>query len=192
MNLDISGWKNFTINEIFYINSSKKKFNADKIQQIYETQQTNTYPYVVRSAVNNGIRGYINENTQFLNEANTISFGQDTATMFYQDKPYFTGDKIKIFSPKNFSLNHNRAIFLILILQKAFAMFEWGKNSFKIEILENLQLKLPTLENGEINLNFMENYIKATQNKISQILNAYEALNAQNERERERESKIAA
>ena len=45
---------------------------------------------------NNGQKGFINEDESFLNDGNTISFGQDTATMYYQEFPYFTGDKIKI------------------------------------------------------------------------------------------------
>lgn len=49
---------------------------------------------------NNGCRGFIEQDLIYLNAANTISFGQDTATMFYQEHPYFTGDKIKILSPK--------------------------------------------------------------------------------------------
>lgn len=34
---------------------------------------------------NNVQRGYIIEDEKYLNEGNTISFGQDTATAYYQD-----------------------------------------------------------------------------------------------------------
>lgn len=54
------------------------------------------YPYVVRMGSNNGQKGYIDEDEKYLNPGNTISFGQDTATMYYQETPYFTGDKIKM------------------------------------------------------------------------------------------------
>ena len=85
----------FRIGELFEINSYKKRFDANKVV-ISEVGK----PYVVRTSLNNGVRGYINEDEQYLNEGNTISFGQDTATMFYQEKPYFTGDKIKIVKSK--------------------------------------------------------------------------------------------
>ena len=41
----------------------------------------------------------------------TISFEQDTATIFYQEKPYFTGDKIKVIFYRDCELNPEFAIF---------------------------------------------------------------------------------
>ena len=111
-------WKMFRIGELFEINSYKKRFDANKVQ-IEEVG----FPYVVRTALNNGIRGYINEDVEFLNEGNTISFGQDTATMFYQEKPYFTGDKIKIVKCKDESFNKLNAHFFIAAMGKAFRSF---------------------------------------------------------------------
>ncbi|MDU4605105.1 MAG: restriction endonuclease subunit S [Clostridium perfringens] len=83
------------VSDIFNVSSSKKRFDANKVDIL-----TKGYPYVVRTSNNNGIKGYLNEDINYLNEGNTISFGQDTATMFYQENPYFTGDKIKILKSK--------------------------------------------------------------------------------------------
>ena len=38
-------------------------------------------------------KGNIDEPIEFLNEGNTISFGQDTATMFYQENHILQGIK---------------------------------------------------------------------------------------------------
>ena len=73
-------WGDFKIGDLFEINTYKKRFDANKVK-IFDSGD---FPYVVRTGLNNGIKGYINEDEQFLNEGNTISFGQDTATMFYQ------------------------------------------------------------------------------------------------------------
>lgn len=80
----------------FFIQSYKKRFDANKVT----VSPTGDYPYIVRMGSNNGQKGFINEDAKFLNDGNTISFGQDTATMYYQEKPYFTGDKIKILKPR--------------------------------------------------------------------------------------------
>ncbi|WP_346728170.1 restriction endonuclease subunit S [Helicobacter turcicus] len=103
--------------DLFEISTTKKKFNANEIKF------GGSYPYVARGDKNNGIRGYIDEDMQFLNSAHTISFGQDTATMFYQNKPYFTGDKIKVMSLKNGNLNRVNASFLIAVMRKSFLGF---------------------------------------------------------------------
>lgn len=150
----------FKIGNLFEINSYKKRFDANKvvISEIGE-------PYVVRTALNNGVRGYINENKVYLNEGNTISFGQDTATMFYQEKPYFTGDKIKILKSKDDKFNKQNGLFFIATMTKSFSSFSWGGSSFNIEIIGNQLIKLPT-QNKEPNYKTMEILISAIQKQV--------------------------
>jgi len=124
------------------------------------------HPYVVRTSLNNGIRGFINEDEGFLNDGNTISFGQDTATMFYQAKPYFTGDKIKILKLKDNNLNRLNAMFFITAMAKPFSSFSWGSASFNIKIIANQLIQLPTTPNGEIDYQFMETFIRAVQKLV--------------------------
>lgn len=107
---------------------------------------------------NNGQRGFINEDEIYLNEGNTISFGQDTATMFYQEKPYFTGDKIKILKSKDKRFGKKNAQFFIMTMSKAFSSFSWGGSSFNVKILANQKIKLPS-KNGKIDFDFMESFI---------------------------------
>lgn len=128
----------FKIGELFDINSYKKRFDANKvvISRIGN-------PYIVRTSLNNGVRGYINEDEKFLNEGNTISFGQDTATVFYQEKAYFTGDKIKILKAKNEKFNKVIAHFFISSMTKSFSSFSWGASSFNVKIIANQKIKLP-------------------------------------------------
>ena len=146
-------FEEFRIGDLFCIQTPKRKFDANKIQ--FGGQ----YPYVARGDKNNGIRGYINENTQYLNDENTISFGQDTATMFFQRDKYFTGDKIKIFKPINFGLNSRLANYIIASMRRGFSNFAWGSSSFNVEILKDVKIVLPTL-GGEINFSFMEKFIE--------------------------------
>ena len=144
----------FTLGELFEVLTSKKRFDANKVQVFEEGKN----PYVVRTSSNNGQRGFIDEDELYLNDGNTISFGQDTATMFYQEKPYFTGDKIKILKAKNKKFNKNNSQFFISTMAKAFSAFSWGSSSFNVSIIENQKLTLPT-QNGKIDFAFMENFI---------------------------------
>jgi hypothetical protein len=147
----------FRIEKLFEINSYKKRFDANKviISKIGK-------PYVVRTALNNGIRGYINEDEEFLNEGNTISFGQDTATMFYQEKPYFTGDKIKIVKSKDNRFNKLNGLFFISTMTKSFSSFSWGGSSFSVKIIGDQLMKLP-IQNNQPNYELMETLISAIQ-----------------------------
>lgn len=121
---------------------------------------------------NNGYKGHIDEDENFLNEGNTISFGQDTATMFYQEKPYFTGDKIKILKSKKASFNKKNAQFFILTMSKAFSSFSWGASSFNVKILESQKIQLP-IKNGKIDFEFMDSFIEELEAKRIEDLEAY-------------------
>lgn len=150
----------FKIGTLFEVNSYKKRFDANKVI-ISDIGK----PYVVRTSLNNGVRGYINEDEQYLNDGNTISFGQDTATMFYQEKPYFTGDKIKILKSKDNKFNKQNAQFFITSMSKSFSSFTWGSSSFNVNIIENQQIQLPIKED-KLDYKSMETFISAIQKLV--------------------------
>lgn len=161
-------WGEFKIGDLFEINTYKKRFDANKVK-IFENGR---FPYVVRTGLNNGIKGYINEDEQFLNEGNTISFGQDTSTMFYQEKQYFTGDKIKIVKSKDKRFNKNNAQFFILSMNKSFSSFTWGSSSYSVQIIQNQKIHLP-IKKGEIDFEFMESFIAELEAQRIAELEAY-------------------
>lgn len=165
-------WQSFRLGDLFEVLPYKKRFDANKVN-IYASKTKDTYPYVVRTSLNNGIRGYLKENTNFLNAGNTTSFGQDTATMFYQEKPYFTGDKIKILRCKNPNFNKINALFFITSLTKAFRNFSWGSASFSVSIIENQNISLPTNQHGKIDFHFMRTFINALMKQTIQGVAEY-------------------
>ncbi|GAA9745168.1 restriction endonuclease subunit S [Helicobacter pylori] len=171
-------WQSFRLGDLFEVLPYKKRFDANKVN-IYASKTKDTYPYVVRTSLNNGIRGYLKENTNFLNAGNTISFGQDTATMFYQEKPYFTGDKIKILRCKNPNFNKINALFFITSLTKAFRNFSWGSASFSVSIIENQNISLPTNQHGEIDFHFMHTLINALMKQTIQGVVQYSSAKIQ-------------
>ena len=151
----------FRISDLFEINSSAKRFDANKVI-IGEIGK----PYVVRTALNNGIRGFINEDDEYLNEGNTIAFGQDTATMFYQEKRYFTGDKIKIIKSKNNKLNKINAHFFITMMTRSFSSFSWGGSSFNVNIIGNQTIQLPITDNNQPDYQLMDTLMSAIQKLV--------------------------
>ena len=134
-------WKKYRTGDVLDFNSSNGIFHACNVN-IEDNKTESNHPYVVRTSQNNGIRGYISEDESKLNPANTISFAQDTAQMFYQSEPYFTGNKVKVLSVKGHALTENIATFLITCMNKAFSNFAWG-SSYDTKLLQNVMLSLP-------------------------------------------------
>ncbi|WP_164997386.1 restriction endonuclease subunit S [Helicobacter pylori] len=156
-------WGEFRLGDLFEVLSSKKIYHANTIK-IHDTQIENSYPYVVRAATNNGIKGFIIDDPTFTNEKNTLSFAQDTFTVFYQKQPYFTGNRVKILKPK-FAFKSPKILhFISAILQFILKPLTWGLGSTTESIAEfkfSLPLKptanTQTLE--DIDFDFMEKFI---------------------------------
>lgn len=160
-------WGEYKLKELFEVKTSKKRFDANKVV-VGEVG----YPYVVRTSLNNGLKGYIQEDISYLNEGNTISFGQDTATVFYQMEPYFTGDKIKILKSRLERFNRSNAQFFITAISIAFSKFGWGSSSFNTSIIENQIIALPT-KNKEIDFEFIDSFIAELEAERIAELEAY-------------------
>ncbi|WP_231230919.1 restriction endonuclease subunit S [Helicobacter pylori] len=156
-------WGEFRLGDLFEVLSSKKIYHANTIK-IHDTQIENSYPYVVRAATNNGIKGFIIDDPTFANEKNTLSFAQDTFTVFYQKQPYFTGNKVKILKPKFAFKSPKILYFISAILQFILKPLTWGLGSTTESIAEfkfSLPLK-PTAKTQtlkDIDFHFMEKFI---------------------------------
>ena len=150
-------WKEYKIKELFEVNSSKKRFDANKVDLV----EQRGFPYVVRTSKNNGIKGFIDEEEKFLNPGNTISFGQDTATMWYQENQYFTGDKIKILRSNFKKFKKENSHFFITSMLKPFKVFSWGASSFSEEIIKEQEFLLPVNSKDEIDFEYMRIFIQA-------------------------------
>lgn len=153
---DSMEWREYKLGELFEVKTYKKRFDANKVTLVSKGGS----PYVVRKSTENGIKGFISEDDSYLNEGNTISFGQDTATSFYQEQPYFTGDKIKILKAKFNGFNKENAQFFVSAITRSFSKFSWGSSSYSVDIISNQKLVLPVL-NNEIAIKYIEVISKA-------------------------------
>lgn len=154
-------FEEYCISNFFEVLTPKKRFDANKVNVL----EKGKYPYIVRMSTNNGQKGYIDENAIYLNDANTLSFGQDTATVFYQEKQYFTGDKIKILKFKNGNLNFKLGLYFVSAIFKSFSKFSWGASSFSIDVINNQKVKVP-VKNGNVDIETMEILVSAIQKLV--------------------------
>lgn len=162
-------WGKFKLGELFEVVSYKKCFDANKVTIL----EKGGHPYIVRQGTENGQKGNIDAPTKYLNPGNTISFGQDTATMFYQEKPYFTGDKIKILKPRYLRFGKSNSQFFLTAMEKAFYAFAWGSSRFNVQTLNEQVVMLPICCDGEIDFDFMDKFIAELEAERIAELSAY-------------------
>ena len=160
-----------TIGDLFRFESSNAIYHAINVE-VYGKRETNSFPYVVRSSVHNGIKGYIVEPKNGLNSGNTISLAQDTGEFFYQEKSYFTGNKVKVLMPIGFELTKRCALYLMTAMQKAFYAFTWG-SSFNTDVMKKVEVVVPVTDSGQLDVQYMEQYIKRIEAQYIKRIEAY-------------------
>ena len=157
--------KEIRLGDLFVISNSKG-VNANQVKF------GGSYPYVTRTEKDNGIAGYIYaDNLDKINPANTISFGQDTWTLFYQSEPYFTGNRVKILKLKdeNFKLTEEVALYLITAMKKVLVGLTWGTSKNEVNF-ENRTICLPVASSGEIDWQYMQERIaELEQERIAEL-----------------------
>ncbi|ESR08825.1 restriction endonuclease subunit S [Streptococcus iniae] len=157
--------------DLFEIASSKKIYHANQLENIYSSQKDNLFPYVVRKTSDNGIRGYINEPKEYLNEGNTLSFAQDTFTVYYQKEPYFTGNKVKVLKPKFKNNTEKVLLFFESVFNKTLTKSTWGQGS-TVNSISSTRIYIP-IQNKQIDFNFMESFIAELEAERIAELSAY-------------------
>ncbi len=151
--LDVRGWKNFGISNLFDIFTG-----GDKPSQYQKTG------YIVNSVenltTNNGIKEKIkfDSNKIYENFISVVSIGEGGRAFYQQEKSaIFT--RVKAMMPK-FELNVYRALFLVPIINLERIRYSYGR-VVDADRLCNTQIKLPATPQGEPDWRFMENYIKS-------------------------------
>ncbi|MCX8461733.1 hypothetical protein OTG61_25615 [Escherichia coli] len=107
-----------------------------------------------------------------------MSFGQDTATFFYQKSPYFNGRDIKVIQPKEFGFNRYNALYAVTVMRKSFCNFSWGE-TFNMSRVNDVLVSLP-VKGSAVDIKYMEAAIRAIEKLvITDVTNwATEKINA--------------
>lgn len=153
MELKISEWKKFKLNEILKrekiksISIDKRKFNNGPIN------------VVGNSRINNGIIDKLEINDdKYIHIGNVLSYGAKGGYFFYQKYVWASTDHVHMFVCEK--LNENIGLFICSIINKLIDKKGGWSSSLESSIL-NENILLPIDENGNPNWKYMEDYIKS-------------------------------
>ena len=147
-----------------FLNGKSQKAKAINKEDLSEASNDNIgyIRYVTRTAENNGcellaIRNEINE--AFIEDGNAISIGDTTATCFYQEEDFITGDHMVIVRADNW-MNKYTGLFITALLQGEQYKYSYGR-AFLMERIKETILMLPVNSHDNPDWQFMEDYIKS-------------------------------
>lgn len=159
-------WQEFSLNDkaVFSLISTTNGIDKNKII----ISEEGKHPYITRTEFRNGLDMFIGKQEKPLNNGNVISIGLDTQTVFYQQAPFYTGQNIQILSIMN--MTPNVALFILPLIKKQLETLNWGGNGATLGRLKKKRVLLPIQENGQINFDFMKQYIQMKRTQIKNTI----------------------
>ena len=155
-NLTEKKWKEFKVEKIFNVVNSKP----------YHKKQLNfsmkEIPYITRTNLNNWIEGLVKKEKFVTNPKNTIVFGAENATFFFEPFEYITWNKMYYIIGKD-KKGFNKFIWLFLTTcfnQSVKWCWFWYWKWLTWTREKNRTILLPVNENEQPDWEYMEQYTK--------------------------------
>ena len=154
--------KEFKIGDLFEV-VSNPQLNKDSFQ----FSDDGEYPYFTRTVLNNGITGYVD----YLDEkhkikGNSLAVGMLGMQFFYMEKDFYAGQFTKTIYPNFDNFSKNIAQYFIGWLNKKQKFYQGSLVRDFEKLFKGTNILLPINENGEIDYEFMENFIKAIEKLV--------------------------
>lgn len=156
--LNIDSWQEFRLDDLFSeIYKAEAHVKGDL--EFVELPGTNTIKFISRTEMNNGCDCYLpNNGISGIENGNAITIGDTTATCFYQKDEFVCGDHIVVCRAE--WLNLYTGLFLVSLLKREKYKYNYGR-AFKMDLISNTKVKLPTKSDGTPDFNYMEHYMKS-------------------------------
>lgn len=144
--IDVSGWKEFKISELFITEKSGSSIQVPTGAMISKRDfEDGNTPRVTVSNFNNGITGYYkdikNKNYRTYENFISVSF---LGTVFYQPEKTSLDMKVHCLMLKNKTLNTYIAQFLVTVIKKVISNFVYA-DQLSSTVLPELYIKLPAI-----------------------------------------------
>lgn len=161
-NVNTTSWEQFRFGD--YISDIYKGKALNKDDLLVADDCDKSIRYITRTGDNNGcelLAKYENIESQFVETGNAITIGDTTATCFYQEEVFITGDHMVVVRAD--WLNKYTGLFIVTLLTNEQYKYSYGR-AYLMDRIKDTMLKLPaTQKEGKMvpDWEYMENYIKS-------------------------------
>lgn len=164
MNLNKSQWKEFRFGDLISDIYKAKAINKDDLT--VATENSNAIRYITRTGEDNGcelLADIRDIDTKIIEKGNAITIGDTTATCFYQEEDFITGDHMVVIRADSW-LNPYTALYIVTILTNEQYKYSYGR-AYVMDRIKNTIIKLPANDNDNPDWQFIEKYIKSLHHK---------------------------
>ena len=158
--LKVDEWKEFRFGDLIDDIYKAKAINKDDLTE--QIDSNDAIRYITRTGDNNGcemlsLRSEVSP--ALAEDGNAISIGDTTATCFYQNEDFITGDHMVVVRADAW-MNKYTGLFIVSLLQAEQYKYSYGR-AYLMDRIKDTILKLPADADGNPDWQFMEDYIKA-------------------------------
>lgn len=143
--LDVDNWEEFKVSDLF---NKIYKAKAHTKEEVVEVDKG--IHFVSRTDCNNGVDITVDKDTRYegLEEANCITIGDTTATVFYQNEKFIAGDHMVVLRAD--WLNLKRGLFFRTLFAQEGIRYCYGR-AYRMDLIKDTLLKLPIKRDGNGN-----------------------------------------
>ena len=144
--LEINQFKYFRLGRLIDEPYKAHAYTKDELEEI-NNKDLSKIRYITRTADNNGCELIVkNETLSYVEEGNAITIGDTTATCFYQEEKFVTGDHMIVVRAN--WLNTYTGLFIVTLLNNEQYRYSYGR-AFLMDRVKETVLKLPICRNND-------------------------------------------
>ncbi len=147
LSLNVNEWQEFRFGSLVSSVNKAKALNKDDL--VETSNEKYGIRYITRTGDNNGCELLVDITTvdkAYIQGKNAISIGDTTATCFYQDEDFITGDHMVVVRAE--WLNKPLGLFVTSILNKEQYKYSYGRAFLMDRIMDTI-IKLPIVRNSD-------------------------------------------
>lgn len=163
--LDVSGWKEFHLYDIFHIDMGNK-FDRSKMPIGDEIN------FVGRTGLNNGINatcGFVDKVEPYEPGLITLALGGTIGACFVQPKKFYTSQNVIVLNPKQKLSFAVKAFMSSLIWHVSNMYYDAFSNELNRHIKTDFVFWLPVTSDGQPNWAWMEQYMQQQMDKVEPL-----------------------
>jgi len=145
------GWGWFKLDEIFDLKKGKRLTKANMVD--------GSTRFIGAIDSNNGLRQKVGQKPIHSGNTITVNYNGSVGEAFYQPKGYWASDDVNVLYPK-FDLNVFSGLFIATVIRLEKVRFNYGRK-WHLERMAASKIKLPVTKAGELDLEYMEKFIKS-------------------------------
>src|SRR5690625_1394545 len=163
-NLDQVEWNEFKIGDVF------NDIQSGKGKGLVHLKKGGDIPYVGATNRNNGVLTFVNEVPELITKGNSIVFirnGEGSmGYSVYKSEDFIATSDVSV--GYNYNINKYTGVFITTLADQVRGKYNFGYKRSETR-LKNERLLLPVMNDGSIDWEFMEQYMKRIENELIEI-----------------------